>query len=100
MTDPSSRYANVDTTTLVTGDGVERRYLLRRFLPDGKKQPLLTEVTVTQGDRLDLLAFRTIGDPVQFWRLADANNAMKPEDLTSEAGAVIRVAVPQPDPQK
>jgi len=100
MTDPSSRYANVGTTTLVTTDGVEMRYLLRRFLPDGKRQPLLTEVTVTQGDRLDLIAHRTIGDPVQFWRIADANNALKPEDLTAEPGEVIRVAVPQPDQQE
>ena len=97
MTDPGSRYANVETTTLVTVDGEEVRYLLRRFLPDGLKHPLLTEITVTQGDRLDLIAYRTIGDPVQFWRIADANNAMNPEDLVASAGEVIRVAVPQPD---
>ena len=97
MTDPGSRYANVETTTLVTVDGEEVRYLLRRFLPDGLKHPLLTEITVTQGDRLDLIAYRTIGDSVQFWRIADANNAMNPEDLVAAAGEVIRVAVPQPD---
>jgi hypothetical protein len=97
MTDPGSRYANVETATLVMADGTEVRYLKRRFLPDGLRQPLLTEVTVIQGDRLDLIAYRTIGDPVQFWRIADANNAMNPEDLVADAGEVIRVAVPQPD---
>jgi len=99
MTDPTSRYANIKTTTLVDKDGDEVRYLLRRFLPDGLRQPLLTEITVAEGDRLDLIAFRTIGDPVQSWRIADANNAMDPAELTAEPGEVIRVAVPQPDQQ-
>ena len=95
MTDPGSRYANVETTTLVTVDGEEVRYLLRRFLPDGLKHPLLTEITVTQGDRLDLIAYRTIGDPVQFWRIADANNAMRCEELTEEIGRKLRITQPE-----
>ena len=56
---------------------------------------LLVEVTVTQGDRLDLIAYNTLGDPEQFWRICDANNAMNPVELTAEAGKTVRVPVPE-----
>jgi nucleoid-associated protein YgaU len=36
---------------------------------------------VKQSDRLDLIAARTLGDPLLFWRIADANDAMNPFDL-------------------
>jgi len=57
--------------------------------------PLLVEVTVTQGDRLDLITARTLGDPEQFWRVCDANNAMNPPDLTAEVGRTLRIPIPQ-----
>jgi hypothetical protein len=71
-------------------------YVSRRFLPQGDTLPPLVEVAVTQGDRLDLIATRTIGDPGQYWRICDANNAMNPFDLTAELGTILRVPVPQP----
>jgi hypothetical protein len=52
-------------------------------------------VTVTQGDRLDLIAARTIGDPEQFWRVCNANNALDPFDLPAGLGRVLRVPIPQ-----
>ena len=33
------------------------------------------------GDRLDLITARTLGDPEQFWRICDANDALDPDDL-------------------
>jgi hypothetical protein len=57
--------------------------------------PLLVEVTVIQGDRLDLITARTLGDPEQFWRVCDANDAMNPPDLTAQPGTAVRVPVPQ-----
>ena len=39
---------------------------------------LLTEVTVVQGDRLDTITTRTLGDPLQFWRICDANDTYEP----------------------
>jgi hypothetical protein len=60
--------------------------------------PLLVEVTVTDGDRLDLITGRTLGDPEQFWRVADANNAMNPSELTEEPGTIVRVPIPQVEP--
>lgn len=56
-------------------------YYPRRILPPGGTRPLLTEHTVQQGDRLDLIANQYYGDPLLYWEIADANNAMKPEDL-------------------
>lgn len=91
----TSRYYSLETAVFVTPDGREVRYVRRRFLPQGDAMPLLAEVTVTQGDRLDLIAYRTLGDPEQFWRVCDANNAMNPVELTEEPGRRLRIADPQ-----
>jgi len=95
MFDHTSRYYTLETTTLTTAEGRIVAYKRRRFLPRGEDMPLLVEATVTQGDRLDLITARTLGDPEQFWRICDANNAMNPFDLTAEPGRVLRVPVPQ-----
>jgi hypothetical protein len=91
-----SRYYNLETVKMTLPDGREAVYKRRRFLPRGAALPLLVEVTVTEDDRLDLITARTLGDPEHFWRVADANAAMNPFDLTAETGRVLRVAVPQP----
>ena len=98
MFDHTSRYYRIETATIRTPEGRIVTYVRRRFLPQGQKMPLLVEVTVTDGDRLDLITGRTLGDPEQFWRLADANNAMDPSELTGEPGAVVRVPIPQVEP--
>lgn len=95
MFDPDSRYAAVDTVMLVTADGREISYKRRRFLPQGDSLPLLVEVQVKAGDRLDSITYRTLGDPVQWWRVADANDTMNPADLTTQPGATLRVPYPQ-----
>ena len=95
MFEPASRYYNKPTATHTTADGRTLAYVLRRFLPQGEGLPLMTEVTITDGDRLDLITARVLGDPEQFWRVADANNAMNPFCLTAQAGTVLRVAIPQ-----
>ena len=72
----TSRYYALEDASYTTVDGRIISYQRRRFLPDGKNMPLLVEVTVTQGDRLDLITAHTLGDPGQFWRICDANNTM------------------------
>lgn len=96
MFDPNSRYAKIKTTSLTDPDGREVTYIRRRFLPRSADLPTLVEVTVAQGDRLDLLTARAIGDPEQFWRACDASDAMNPTDLTAEVGARVRIPIPQP----
>jgi hypothetical protein len=95
MFETTSRYYVLETVTHTATDGRVITYRRRRFLPQGEALPLLVEVTVAEGDRLDLIGARTIGDSEQFWRVADANNAMNPFDLTSQPGQTLRVPVPQ-----
>lgn len=95
MFEPTSRYYSRPTATYTMPDGRVVTYVRRRFLPRGERLPLLVEATVIDGDRLDLITARTLGDPEQFWRVADANNAMNPFDLTKEPGAIVRVPIPQ-----
>ena len=94
MFEPSSRYYSIETDRWTTVDGEQIVYKRRRFLPQGESLPLLMEVWVTQGERLDHITARTLGDPEAFWRIADANNAMNPDDLTAEPGRALRVPVP------
>lgn len=96
MFDAGSRYAALETATLRDADGRVVAYVRRRFLPQGAALPLLVEVEVQQGDRLDLITARVLGDPEAFWRVCDANNALDPADLTRPIGRYLRVPLPQP----
>ncbi|MFH7026540.1 MAG: hypothetical protein ACHBN1_14300 [Heteroscytonema crispum UTEX LB 1556] len=95
MFEHTSRYYNLDTAQLTTTDGRKIAYKRRRFLPQGKDMPVLVEVIINDGDRLDLITARTLGVGEQFWQVCDANNAMNPDSLTAEPGRRIRVPVPQ-----
>lgn len=92
---PTSRYHNIDTGTLTQADGTELLYLKRRFVPSPDRFTVLQEHVVTQGERLDNITARYLGDPLQFWRICDANNAMNPPDLTTEVGRRLRIAMPE-----
>ena len=95
MFDYTSRYYSLETVAFHLPDGREVRYARRRFLPRAEDMPLLAVVTVSEGDRLDVITFRTLGDPQDFWRICDANNAMNPAELTARPGRKLRVATPQ-----
>jgi len=90
----NSRYLNVETTKLVLPDGTEIAYLARRFVPPPDRFALLQQYQVAEGDRLDNLTARFFGDPEQFWRLCDANAAMRPEALTEVVGRNLRITLP------
>src|SRR5260370_40459314 len=93
----TSRYCGTDTATFVAAGGRKVVYLRRRFGPDRTNAVVLAEHIVSQGDRLDNVTARYLGDPEPFWRLCDANNAMQPDELTadSQIGRTIRVPLPQ-----
>jgi hypothetical protein len=95
MFGPTSRYFPLETATLTLSDGRTVAYVRRRFLPAPESLAVLAEHSVIQGDRLDNVTARYLGDPEQFWRVADANCAMQPEELTAEVGRRLRVPVPQ-----
>lgn len=92
---PTSRYFGIDTETLNTPDGKTIIYLQRRFLPSPSRFQLLQEHTVVQGDRLDNVAAKYLGDPELFWQIADANGAMRPEELVEKIGRKLRITLPQ-----
>ena len=91
----TSRYYSIQTAQYETLDGRRITYKRRRFLPQGKTLPLLQEVTVLEGDRLDLITYKGLGEPEQFWQVCDANDAMNPAELTAEIGRVLRIPIPQ-----
>jgi len=96
MFETNSRYANLPVLTRTAAGGAPVVYVSRRFLPRAEDLPILAEVTVQSGDRPDLLAARTLGDPTAFWRVADANDAMDPGELVDQTGRALRVPLPQP----
>jgi len=93
MFEVTSRYYAIEATTLVV-DGREVRYVRRRFLPTGAPSTVLAVHSVAQGDRLDNITARYLTDPEQFWRVCDANGAMRPDELTAEPDRRLMIPVP------
>ena len=91
----TSRYYNFETETLETQEHRTIIFLARRFLPQPESFSLLQEHVVSQGDRLDNVTARYLGDPEQFWRVCDANRAMRPDELTETIGRRLRITLPE-----
>ncbi len=89
----NSRYHNVAIATLDTADGPVN-YVKRRFVPQPERFQRLQSHTVQQGERLDNIAAQYLGDPTLFWRLCDANRALKPWVLTEAPGTAISITMP------
>ena len=92
-----SRYYRSGTLTYTTPDGQSITYLARRFVPQPGAPNFATIAshTVRQGDRLDLIAARYLGDPLVFWLICDANGAIRPDDLVETPGRVLSITTPQ-----
>jgi nucleoid-associated protein YgaU len=86
----SSRYYGVPILELESADGSTLRYVGRRFIPQVELFTSLISHRVQQGDRIDVLAARYLGDPLLYWRIADANLAVRPSDPLI-AGKVIKI---------
>ena len=78
---PTSRYHDIEIATLTRADGRTIAYLRRRFVPPPERMRSC-RAHGRAGERLDQIAALYLGDPEQFWRIADANGAMAPEELT------------------
>ncbi|MEE9355173.1 MAG: LysM domain-containing protein [Methylococcaceae bacterium] len=92
---PNSRYHGIETKTIASETGETLVYLKRRFVPSPENFALLQLHSVVQGDRLDNLAHKYLGDPEQFWRLCDANGAIRPRVLTETVGKALRITLPE-----
>jgi hypothetical protein len=91
----TSRYFSISTAKIETADGETIVYVRRRFVPPPERFALLQEHTVTEGERLDNITATFLGDPEQFWRVCDANGAMRPEELTETIGRKLRITLPE-----
>ncbi|SRR6266496_1267400 len=91
----TSRYYGIATATRETADGKKIVYIRRRFVPPPQRFELLLEHVVTQNERVDLIAAQYLGDPEQFWRLCDANGAIRPDELTEIIGRRLRITLPE-----
>jgi nucleoid-associated protein YgaU len=89
MIHKGSRYESLlqSSYAVTTPSGEQQVILPIRFIPP---TPASFRHTVRQNERLDLLAFRFYRDPERFWLIADANDAMDPEDLL-EPGLQLRI---------
>jgi hypothetical protein len=91
----TSRYHGLGTTELQTADGTPIVYLRRRLVPQPERFQTMQVHSVAGGDRLDNLAAHYFGDPELFWRLCDANRALRPGELTERVGREIRITLPE-----
>jgi hypothetical protein len=90
----SSRYYGLPIESLDLPNGTTIAYVSRRFVPAPERFQTLQHHTVAQGERLDNIAAKYLGDPTFFWRICDANRAMRPEDLTDMPGRTLRITLP------
>lgn len=92
-----SRYYGSSTLQTTVPSGAAVSYLARRFVPQPGSASYATIAThtVRQGDRLDLLAAKYIGDPLMFWLICDANGAIAPHTLVATPGSVLNITMPQ-----
>ena len=90
----TSRYAATETTTLETAQGATIIYLKRRFVPSPERFALLQVHVVAQGERLDNITAQYLGDPEQFWRICDANRALRPQAI-EVVETRLRITLPE-----
>ena len=95
MFDPTSRYYELEDAEHTLPDGRVVVYKRRRFLPRPESMKTFVEVRIEAGDRLDRITADTLGDPLQFWRIHDANDVFHPKELVEEIGRRIRIPIPR-----
>ena len=88
-----SRYNGLPLLSLAEAGGQSVNYVSRRFIPPTVSFATLQRHRVVQGERSDVIAGQLLGDPLYYWRLCDANQALRPEDLTATPGAFIKISL-------
>lgn len=92
---PTSRYYSIERATLETAQGETVVFVRRRFVPPASRFAPLHEHAVSQGERLDHIAAAHLGNAEMFWRLCDANGAMRPDELIESPGRRLRITLPE-----
>jgi hypothetical protein len=81
MFDPNSRYLKVPTYTVTDHRG---RTVTVVQVPPDPGEGLLGIHVLRQGERLDHLAYKYLNDPAGYWRIAERNEVMLPEQLSEQ----------------
>ena len=95
-TNQSSRYYGYPVEFFTRPDGTQVAYLQRRIIPQASIYTSLQAYVIVDGDRMDNLANKFLGDPLLFWMIADANTATDPDELTSAAQVGRSIQIPLP----
>ncbi len=82
-----SRYEKIPTATYVDASGRTITYVTTRYIAP---TPAFIGHRVTDGERLDLIAYQYYRDSERFWRICDANLAMWPDEILV-LGATIAI---------
>jgi hypothetical protein len=92
-----SRYYGSSTLSYTAPNGQTFTYLARRIVPQpgAPNYATVAQHAVKQGDRLDLLAAKYLGDPLIFWLVCDANAAIRPTELVETPGTILNITMPQ-----
>ena len=92
MFSKKSRYAKVGDATTVDAKGRSITYKKTRLIvtPAPRQGHIITE-----GERLDHIAYYYFKDATRFWRVCDANAAMWPDDLAADIGRKIVIPASQ-----
>jgi hypothetical protein len=102
---PQSRYHGIGVRVLEPApdrpDDEPVAYLARRWVPSPERFATLSAYRTVEGERLDRIAARLVGDSEAFWQLCDANGVVWPTDL-EQPETVVRTTlpadVPAPEP--
>ena len=89
-----SRYYGFGVLYYTAPNGQSIAYLARRIVPQAPNYATINTYTVHQGDRLDLIAAKYLGDPLMAWLICDANGAIRPGDLVATPGRVLQITTP------
>jgi hypothetical protein len=90
-TNPSSRYYGATVEYYTRPDGVQVAYLQRRIIPQPGIYTSTQNYAVVDGDRIDNLSAKFLGDPLLYWTICDANGASDPDELTAQVGSTIQI---------
>jgi hypothetical protein len=91
----TSRYYGAPTAVHTGEGGRPVPHLRPRLLPPAESFAVIGVHVVTDGERPDLLSYQHLGDAEAWWRIADANPVLAPDELTDTPGRELRITLPQ-----
>lgn len=89
-----SRYRGLPLLMLRDAEAREIVYVARRWVPQPEQFTVVVRYQVRDGDRIDNIAAAQFGDPQLYWRIADANRALAPSELTARSGRWLGITMP------